>query len=81
MFPVIGQNKIEYLWTNSFVCNTVINLSEFVSKVFDNNSNNNNNNNDNNNNNINNNNNNNNNDDNSNENKVEETVLPSILQY
>ena len=28
MFPVIGQKKIEYLQTNSFVGNTVINLSE-----------------------------------------------------
>ena len=61
MFPVIGQEKIEYLRTNSFVCNTVSNLSEIFSKVFDNN----------NNNNSNNNNNNNNNDDNSNESKVE----------
>ena len=28
MFPVISQKEIEYLWTNSFVRNTVINLSE-----------------------------------------------------
>ena len=41
MFPVIGQKKIEYLRTNSFVCNTVSNLSEIFSKVFDNNNNNN----------------------------------------
>ena len=78
MFPTIGQKKIEYLRTNSFVRNTVINLSEIT--IINNNNNNNNNNDNNNNNNINN-NNNNNNDDNSNDNKVEEIVLPRILQY
>ena len=52
---------------------------KFVRKVFHNNNNNNNSNN--NNNNTNNNNNNNNNGDNGNDNKVEEIILPRIVQY
>ena len=83
MFPVFGQNKTEYWPTDSFVHNTVINLSEIstttatttttTSTTTTSN------------NNIkkkkNRNNKNNNNDDNSNDNKVEEIVLPRILQY
>ena len=83
MFPVFGQKKTEYWPTDSFVRNTVINLSEIstttatttttTSTTTTSN------------NNIkkkkNRNNKNNNNDDNSNDNKVEEIVLPRILQY
>ena len=82
MFPVFGQKKTEYWPTDSFVRNTVINLSEIstttattttTSTTTTSN------------NNIkkkkNRNNKNNNNDDNSNDNKVEEIVLPCILQY
>ena len=83
MFPVFGQKKTEYWPTDSFVRNTVINLSEIstttattttTTSTTTTSSNN-----------IkkkkNRNNKNNNNDDNSNDNKVEEIVLPRILQY
>ena len=72
MFPAIGQKKTEYLRTNLFVRNTVINLSEItiiIIIIINNNNNNNNNNNKSNN------------DDNSNDNKVEEIILRRILQY
>ena len=82
MFPVFGQKKTENWPTDSFVRNTLINLSEIstttattttTSTTTTSN------------NNIkkkkNRNNKNNNNDDNSNDNKVEEIVLPRILQY
>ena len=59
----------------------LLTCQKFVSKVFNNNNNNNNNDNDNDNDNNNNDNNNNNNGDNINDNKVEEIVLPHILQY
>ena len=79
MFPVFGQKKTEYWPTDSFVRNTVINLSEIstttATTTTSTTSNNN----------IkkkkNRNNKNNNNDNNSNDNKVEEIVLPRILQY
>ena len=82
MFPVFGQKKTENWPTDSFVRNTLINLSEIstttattttTSTTTTSN------------NNIkkkkNRNNKNKNNDDNSNDNKVEEIVLPRILQY